>query len=421
MKEKEMIDLTESIDKITTIASEKSLDFFTMRYEICPSDVLYSIGAYGMPTRFSHWSFGKTFSRMKMDYDFNLSKIYELVINSDPCYAFLLENNTLIQNKLIAAHVLGHSDFFKNNVYFSLTNRDMVNTMALYAKQIHEMEFEYGLTDVEHTLDAVLAIQEHINPWYAYHTGGPQGVKSNDKHAHEEKDLLSFIAENSKSLQSWQKQIVYMLREEMYYFWPQIETKIMNEGWATYWHIRIMRELELSEDDLINFAKVNASVIRPSPHGINPYFLGLKMFESLEKNYGQAFLFEVREMNNDLSFLRNYLTKDLIAETDMYLYGKRDNSYVITNKEWNTIKQNLLSQKVNGGFPYLVVLDGDYNQNGELLIKHKHEGIDLDLSYVEKTLPYLTFLWGKPVYLETIVSGRTKTFMCKGNEQVEAV
>jgi len=125
MQPRDMELLERAIEEITDRAVAAGLDFFPMRYEITPPDILYSIGAYGMPTRFSHWSFGKAYYRMKTDYDFGLSKIYELVINSDPCYAFLLESNSLLQNKLIVAHVLAHSDFFKNNAYFSLTNRNM--------------------------------------------------------------------------------------------------------------------------------------------------------------------------------------------------------------------------------------------------------------------------------------------------------
>ena len=135
-----------------------------MRYEICPADIIYTFGAYGMPTRFSHWSFGKQFHKMKLHYDFGFSKIYELVINSDPCYAFLLDSNSLIQNKLIVAHVLAHCDFFKNNVRFQNTKRDMVESMAATAERIRQYEIQYGKKEVETFFDAVLAIEEHIDP-----------------------------------------------------------------------------------------------------------------------------------------------------------------------------------------------------------------------------------------------------------------
>src|SRR5690606_23407850 len=156
--------LERAIAEITEVAQGFGLDFYDMRYEICPADIIYTFGAYGMPTRFSHWSFGKSFHKMKMQYDFGLSKIYELVINSNPCYAFLLEGNSLIQNKLIVAHVLAHCDFFKNNVRFSLTNRDMVESMSATADRIHQYELIHGTDTVEKFIDAILSIQEHVDP-----------------------------------------------------------------------------------------------------------------------------------------------------------------------------------------------------------------------------------------------------------------
>jgi len=118
-----------------------------------------------MPTRFSHWTFGKAYQKMKTQYDYNLSRIYEMVINSDPCYAFLLDGNSLIQNKLVVAHVLAHCDFFKNNAYFRHTSRNMVETMASAANRFREYEFKYGKQKVESFLDSVIAIQEQVDPY----------------------------------------------------------------------------------------------------------------------------------------------------------------------------------------------------------------------------------------------------------------
>ena len=115
-------ELERAIAEITEIAEGFGLDFYPMRYEICPADIIYTFGAYGMPTRFSHWSFGKQFYKMKLHYDLGLSKIYELVINSNPCYAFLLDSNSLIQNKLIVAHVLAHCDFSKTMSVLKIPN-----------------------------------------------------------------------------------------------------------------------------------------------------------------------------------------------------------------------------------------------------------------------------------------------------------
>lgn len=269
----EISQLEYAIAEIMEIADGFGLDYYPMRYEICPADIIYTFGAYGMPTRFSHWSFGKTFNKMKMQYDFGLSKIYELVINSNPCYAFLLDGNSLIQNKLIVAHVLAHCDFFKNNIRFSTSNRNMVESMSATAERVNQYEMEHGTEAVESFIDAVLAIQEHIDPQLIKpkkldkkrytdqlikqtkenaQPNKPSGEyddlwdldpanildKTNTPQQHQfppepEKDIVWFIQEYSPVLEDWQRDIMSMLREEMLYFWPQMETKIMNEGWAS--------------------------------------------------------------------------------------------------------------------------------------------------------------------------------------------
>lgn len=424
MRDHEYVEMGEAIELIVETARQMGLAFYPMRFEICPADILYSIGAYGMPTRFSHWSFGKAFQRMKMEYDFQLSKIYELVINSNPCYAFLLENNSLMQNKLITAHVLGHSDFFKNNAYFSLSNRDMVESMAVTARRMREFESIFGMERVESFLDAALSIQEHIDPQEVFRDGTPRGTRKGSKDVvspvykstggEEQKDVVRFIAENSRVLVDWQREVLFRLREEMLYFWPQMETKIMNEGWATFWHIRIIREMNLDEAEALEFARMNAQVIQPSRTGVNPYLLGLRMFEALEKQWGREAIFEIREMENDVSFIRNHLTKDIMKDLDLYLFGRIGNRYEITTKEWETVRDGLIRSRVNGGHPYIVVKDGDYKGNGELYLLHKYEGVELDPKYISKTIPYLFLLWGRGVHLETVESEKTVRYTWNG-------
>ncbi|MED4454121.1 SpoVR family protein [Metabacillus fastidiosus] len=455
-------ELEYAIEEITEIAEGFGLDFYPMRYEICPADIIYTFGAYGMPTRFSHWSFGKQFHRMKLQYDLGLSKIYELVINSDPCYAFLLDTNSLIQNKLIVAHVLAHCDFFKNNCRFSNTKREMVESMAATAERVKNYEIEYGRAEVETFLDAVLSIQEHIDPslvrpklaWDIDDLEEEDEVKplspyddlwnldeKNKKIERPkrrkkkfppspEKDILLFIQEHSRELDDWQRDILTMMREEMLYFWPQLETKIMNEGWASYWHQRIIREMDLTSGDAIEFAKLNAGVVQPSKTSINPYYLGLKIFEDIEERYnnpteemkrrgveansGREKMFEVREVESDISFIRNYLTKDLVMREDMYLFQKQGRDYKVIDKEWENVRDQLINMRVNGGFPYITVTDGDYMKNGELYLKHWYEGIELDLKYLEKVLPYVYQLWGRPVNMESMLEGKAVLFSYDG-------
>ncbi|MGM8365953.1 SpoVR family protein [Virgibacillus sp. W0181] len=453
-------ELTRAIDEITEIASDFGLDFYPMRYEICPADIIYTFGAYGMPTRFTHWSFGKQFHKMKLHYDLGLSQIYELVINSNPCYAFLLDTNSLIQNKLIIAHVLAHSDFFKNNVRFSNTRRDMVESMTATAERVSHYEMIHGKDEVEKFLDAVLSIQEHIDPAIIrseYPENGEEQLQkattpyddlwdldNADKRqskpvkkekkvpAQPEKDLLLFIENHSRELDDWQRDILTMMREEMLYFWPQLETKIMNEGWASYWHQRILREMDLTAGETVEFAKLNAGVIQPSKTQINPYYLGLKMFENIEERYnnptkemkergikansGKEKIFEVRELEADISFIRNYLTKDLVRQEDMYLFEKQGRDYRISDKEYENVRDQLVSARVNGGFPYIYVENGDYLKNGGLYLIHAYEGIELDLPYLENVLSYIYQLWGRTIYMETYVDDRKVLFSYNGEK-----
>src|SRR5687768_10837612 len=155
MEDREIKDLEAAVEQIWQIAQDFGLDPYPTNFEIVPATVMYEVGSYALPGRYSHWTFGKAYNRMKMMYDFGLSKIYEVVINSNPSYAFLLETNSPIQNKLVIAHVLGHVDFFKNNAYFSHTNRRMVDDAAMHARRMAEYEFQYGRKVVEEFLDAV--------------------------------------------------------------------------------------------------------------------------------------------------------------------------------------------------------------------------------------------------------------------------
>jgi stage V sporulation protein R len=448
--------LEKAIEKISAKAKEFGLDFFDMRFEVCPADIIYTFGAYGMPTRYAHWSFGKSFHRMKTQYDYNLSKIYELVINTDPCYAFLLEGNSLVQNKLVAAHVFAHNDFFKNNCRFGHTSRNMLDTMAASAERIAEYEHKYGREKVEKCLDAALALQEHIDPHVRikkaervkkikretpyddlWNLNGELQTETEDKAKkfppEPEKDVLGFIMENSRTLEDWQRDIISVVRNEMLYFWPQMETKIMNEGWATYWHLRLMREINLTEDEVVEFAKMHAGVIQKSRMSINPYLIGLKIWEDIEKRWnepndeerekygrpggeGRQKMFEVRANENDLSFLRNYLTKELAEDLDLYLYKKVYTKWQVTETSWETVRDGMIALLTNCGYPYILVEEGDYRKNGELHLKHSHDGRDLDIYYLEKTLPHVYKLWGRPVHLETTVDNKNMLYSYNGEK-----
>ncbi|MFP5263335.1 MAG: SpoVR family protein [Blastocatellia bacterium] len=475
MIDKEVKELNQAIEQIWEIATVKfNLDPFPVRFEIVPASVMYEVGSYALPGRYSHWTFGKAYHRMKMMYDFGLSKIYEVVINSNPSYAFLLETNSPIQNKMVIAHVLGHVDFFKNNVYFSRTNRRMVDEAAMHARRMADYEFKHGRKVVEEFLDAVLSIEEHIDPnffikreaqgrdkkeaelrrkrregryddLYSEDEIGLQDApKDSDEDAKHkrslqapEKDLVYFIMKNSPLLEDWQRDIMAMLHEEMEYFVPQMQTKIMNEGWASIWHSRIMREMNLATNDHIEFAELHAGVVSPHKGQLNPYYLGYKIFEDIERRWdnpskedrekygrrggeGREKMLEVRELDNDISFLRNYLTEELCEELDLFVYQLVDDEeWTVTDKKWEKVRDQLVANMTNFGFPYIEVVDGDYERNRELYLMHRFEGVEIDMKYARKTLEYVYKLWGRDVHLETVVDDEPLVMHYNGTEHDE--
>jgi stage V sporulation protein R len=453
--DREVRELEKALEQIWDIATSKfGLDPYPTKFEIVPSTVMYEVGSYALPGRYSHWSFGKAYHKMKTMYDLGLSKIYEVVINSNPSYAFLLETNSLLQNKLVIAHVLGHVDFFKNNAWFAPTNRRMLDDAATHATRIAEYEFKYGRKVVEQFLDAVLSIEEHIDPNFFIRKHSRRAASENKqdnsvrrnpmdvRHAEmlqlgekkepltetpveqkmqPEKDIIWYLLHNSPILQPWQRDVMSMIHDEMLYFVPQMQTKTINEGWASFWHSRIMRELDLPTEDHLEFAELHAGVVSPHKGQLNPYYLGYKILEDIEKRWdhptreeqerlgripgqGRAKLFEVREQENDISLLRNYLTEDLCEELDLFVYELVDEEeWTITEKRWERVRNQLVANMTNFGFPYIEVTDGDYDGNRELYLTHRYEGAELDLKYARKVLEHVQQLWGRPVHLETVV------------------
>jgi stage V sporulation protein R len=865
MLDREIKDLEKALEQIWEVARKFGLDPFPTRFEIVPATVMYEIGSYALPGRYSHWTFGKAYHRMKTMYDFGLSKIYEVVINTNPSYGFLLETNSPIQNKLVMAHVLGHVDFFKNNVYFSKTNRRMVESVSSHSGRMTEYEFKYGRKVVEKLLDAVLAIEEHIDPNFFIKRPNPQLPRPpapvrregryddlwkmgeaeepapvqpppNPRQDHlPEKDIIYYIMRHAPHLQPWQRDVMGMIHEEMEYFVPQMQTKTMNEGWAcatgdsllltengfmrfdelyeaqrrirvasggtqqlnwitgfhkeeqvqtvrvrtrrgltiegaqkhrlqmadgawtylkdvrigdkislaqgtdiwpttkqtasfmptqpspsletvaalagvsyatafrhlhgrhaarrrdaldealtltayraehagrilstrnklkcpseldeelawflgyfvgdgnrtksgiclttgdeeitrrlstlinsslglqakikwdatetggrwrivvhsrelwkwleavginladkargkkipsailrspksvvsaflrgyfdadayagpegvrlcsaseelvhtvqlvllnygilsrqrrhrhdilqleisgasaarylneigfslerkqrallecveghrwfcredasdevisienrcadvyditvdekhayiangfinhnSFWHSRIMRELDLTDSEHMEFAELHAGVVSPHVGQLNPYYLGYKIFEDIERRWtkledsgqaGREKIFEVRELDNDVSFLRNYLTEELCEELDLFVYELvEEEEWTITEKRWERVRDQLVANMTNFGFPYLVVADGDYNGNRELYLKHQYEGTELDQRYARKALEHVYTLWGRPVHLETIVDEESVVMHYDGEEHDE--
>jgi stage V sporulation protein R len=458
-----------TMQEVWEVAARFGLDPFPTHFEIVPATMVYEFGAYGIPGRFSHWTHGKAYYHMKTMYDYGLSKIYELVINANPSQAFLLDTNDALENKMVMAHVLGHTDFFKNSQYFAHTNRQMPESVGVNADRIARYEFEHGMLAVERFLDAALALKEHIalrpdnapaprkrdkeqiqlagspfddilrlgeTPAPAEESTEPRVVKVP---AQPERDLLYFLIQHARDLEEWQRDILAVVREEMLYFLPQMQTKIINEGWASFWHYRIMEALDLPAAEYAAFSRMHAGVVSPGGRmRINPYYLGFKVLEDIERRWdnptseererlgrqpgeGRAKLFEVRETENDQSLLRKYLTEQLVHDLDLYTYKLVDDEWQVADTDWRKVRDTLVASMDNFGLPVIVVEDGDYRHNRELYLMHRYEGTELDIRYAEKTLQHLYLIWNRSVHLETVLDDRKVRLSYDGRRNSKTV
>jgi stage V sporulation protein R len=453
-------DLEQWNERILTFVERFGLDPFPQEFEICDYEDMLSYMVYsGMPSHYPHWSFGKSFEKLKTLYEYGVSGLpYEMVINSNPSIAYLMHDNSLALHVLTIAHVYGHNDFFKNNFTFRSTRAEYtIETFKGHANRVRQYieDPSIGLDKVEAILDAAHALslqcrrnlaikkptvveerqmkleesEPPVDPFSAIHRRHQHVQPDLDKvPLYPDEDLLIFVRDHHPQFAEWEKDLLTIVHEQAQYFVPQIETKIMNEGWASFWHKRILDTLELPQKLQLEFIVRHTQVLRPTPGSINPYHVGMKVWEDIEKRwdhptaeeieeYGprkktsKEKLFEVREVERDTSFLRRYLTEELIRELNLFEYKARGNEHVVTRvadeDNWRQIKETLIQNVGTGTLPVIKVIDSDYTHNRTLLLKHAHDGRDLQLEYAEKTLKYVHQLWGRDVALETLLDNRS--------------
>ena len=280
--------------------------------------------------RYPHWRFGMEFEHLTKSHIYGLSKIYEMVINNNPAYAYLLEGNSLVDQKMVIAHVLGHVDFFKNNYFFSKTNRRMIDGMANHATRVRRHMERLGIEKVESFIDSCLCLENLIDPmspfiarrapsaptsrsrptrrrrsrasapsptWTSSSTrpttstssGARSSASATTKKnpAEPERDVLLFLLQNAP-LETWERDILEIVRDEAYYFAPQRQTKILNEGWAAYWHSKIMTERALKASEIIDYADHNAGVLATAPGQCNPYKVGIELLRHIEERWDKG-------------------------------------------------------------------------------------------------------------------------------------
>jgi stage V sporulation protein R len=324
--------------EITELAIELGLDPFPVVHEIIERSTMFNICTYGLPARARHWSYGRSYDHLKAHGEMGLSKIYEVILNNNPSYAFLLDTNTKVQNLFIVAHCSAHSHVFKNNCMFKGSNRNMIRHAAEHAGRVEEYINKHGFEKVEHLMDIGIALCGHID-WhkglyrklygekhtvYRNHKRGefddvllknqkPSVVKKivNEKFPpHPEQDLLWFFI-NYAPLEDWEKDILDIIREEHFYFYPQGQTKILHEGFSSYWHAEIMYNYKgITSSEYLDFLRDHEKVVQPggNPFQINPYYLGFRIFKDIEKRwdeshgkgYGKKKIFEVAAEDDDI-------------------------------------------------------------------------------------------------------------------------
>ncbi len=478
--------MAEMQETIETYAHDYGLDFFEIRYQMLDYRMINLVAAYdGFPTRYPHWRFGMEYDRLSKSYSYGLHRIYEMVINTDPCYAYLLKSNLAVDQKLVMAHVCGHADFFKNNYWFAHTNRKMLDEMGNHAARIRHYIEKHSLEVVENFLDACLSLDNLIDihapgvirrpnmgvlddddietvrkiqakSYMDSYINPPEFLEEQKRKLDEarkirkrfpmepERDILLFLLEYAP-LENWQRDILGIVREEAYYFAPQRQTKIMNEGWASYWHSTIMTQKALDPEELIDYAEHHSGTVAAHSGRLNPYRLGLELLRDIEDRwnrgaFGQEYdicddrqvrqnwdkklglgrekIFEVRRIYNDVGFIDTFLTEDFVREHNLFAfaYNQKSNQYEISSRDFQEVKRRLLFQLTNFGQPIIDVLDANFENRGELYLIHRHEGIDLDANYAEATLENLYKVWGRPVHIETIVTDKGKMLFSHGPE-----
>ncbi len=486
----ELLALKNQIEKY---AIDYGLDFFPQIFEICDYDTINILAAQGgFPSRYPHWKFGMDYDQLSKGYAYGLQKIYEMVINTNPCYAYLLQVNNWVDQKIVMAHVYGHNDFFKNNAWFSNTNRQMMDVMANHGTKIRRYMDRYGADAVETFIDKVLSLENLLDVHELYETSAlkrsrkelvaqekteseddgyliddrsaalksfmrtkARSTKKEDKKEEDEtlsaekahvstRDILGYLIQYAP-IEEWQADIIGILREEAYYFLPQRMTKIMNEGWASYWHSTIMTQKALDASEIIDFADKHAGVMYMSKQNINPYKIGIELMRDIEyrwnrgmfgKEYndcsdmkeklhwdtklgqGRDKIFQVRKSHNDISFIDEFLTPDFCERQQLftYKYNPRSGRFEIDSKDFLAIKQKLLSQLTNFGQPIIEVESGNYMNRKELLLTHVHYGVDLDVGFANETLRNLFSIWKRPVNLKTKYEDKEVIFHFDGKE-----
>jgi spore cortex formation protein SpoVR/YcgB (stage V sporulation) len=474
-------EVLEDVDReIARIAGQFDLDTYPNQIEIITSEqMMDAYASAAMPINYHHWSFGKHFLSVENSYRRgHMGLAYEIVFNSNPCIAYLMEENTLTMQALVIAHAsYGHNSFFKNNYLFrTWTDADSIIDYMVFARKfIADCERRHGVDEVERVLDACHALMNHGVD--RYKRPYPMSVEEEKRRLHEREELLQqqvndlwrtipvsqeqlsqreelrfpeepqenilyFLEKNAPLLEPWQREVIRIVRKISQYLYPQRQTKVMNEGWACFWHFHILHEMYseglVTDGFMLEFLQSHTAVVyQPaynSPHynGINPYTLGYSMMQDLKRicespteedrtwfpdiagtPWRETLEFAMRDFKDE-SFILQFLSPAMIRDLKLFaVLDDEENDYLevsAIHNEWGyqQVRESLSANYNLGNLePSIQVYNVNVRGNRALTLRHDmHQGRPLERDSAEEVVRHLQQLWGFDVILESVSDDR---------------
>ncbi len=428
-------------------ATAAGLSFFEVVFEMLDAADVNAVAAYGgFPTRYPSWRFGMEYERLAKGHEWGLSKIYELVVNHDPTIAYLVRSNSLMEQKLVMAHVFGHADFFRHNAWFAPTERHMLDRFEEHTRRVQEYVERHGQDRVERFLDVALSLEPLMDPHgpqrrfraaqsRAQRGGAPPGSSQVERSRASLRlvmggsasapgpagpelptfDLLTFLAEHAE-LEDWERDVLGIVAAEAEYFLPQRLTKIINEGWASFWHSRLLTGGLLDPSELVEFADCHSSATQAAPGQLNPYKLGIELFRHAER-LGLD-LFRLRAVHNDVSFIDEVMDEEFIERSALFVseQHRTGEGARIGTRDHVAVKQELLRSLAWGGQPRIELVEVAGGGSRELVLRHHHDGRDLKLDEAAAVLETIERLWRAPVALITAEGDEERRVTVNGGE-----